>query len=56
MQPADKPAVSKTFVERFNTAATLARDGKYEAAMKAYAYIHAPFEDRSEPRVMTSEF
>jgi tetratricopeptide (TPR) repeat protein len=56
MQPADKPSVSKTFVERFNAAAILARDGKFEDSLKAYARIHAPFEDRGEARVMTSEF
>lgn len=56
MQPADKPAVSKTFLERFNAAASLAREGKYEAALKAYAQIHAPFADRGEARVMTSGF
>ena len=56
MQPADKPSVSKTFVERFDTAAALAREGKFEAALKAYAQIHAPFADRSETRDMTSEF
>jgi len=56
MQPADKPPVSKTFVERFDTAAALAREGNFEAALKAYAQIHAPFSDRNEARVMTSEF
>ncbi len=56
MQPADKPSVSTTFVERFNAAAALARDGRFEDALRAYAQIHAPFEDRTEDRVMTSEF
>lgn len=56
MQPADKPSVSATFVERFDTAAALARDGQFDDALKAYARIHAPFEDRTENRVMTSEF
>jgi hypothetical protein len=56
MQPADKPSVSTTFVERFNAAASLARDGQFDDALKAYARIHAPFEDRTEDRIMTSEF
>ena len=56
MQPADKPTVSATFVERFDTAAALARDGQFDDALKAYARIHAPFKDRTEVRVMTSEF
>lgn len=48
--------VSKTFVERFNEAAGLARQGKYEEALEAYDNIHAPFADYSEERVMTGEF
>ncbi len=48
--------ISKTFVERFDAAAALARDGKYEEALKAYELIHAPFKDYKEPRIMTGEF
>lgn len=48
--------VSKTFIERFDKAAALAREGKPEEALKAYEHIHAPFEDYNEARVMTGEF
>lgn len=48
--------VSRTFVERFNEAAGLARQGRYEDALEAYDNIHAPFEDYHEERVMTGEF
>ncbi len=48
--------VSKTFIERFDKAAALAREGKYEEALHAYDDLHAPFEDYNEARVMTGEF
>ncbi len=48
--------VSKTFVERFNEAAGLARQGRFEEALKAYDDLHAPFEDQNEARIMTGEF
>ncbi|MGB3340625.1 MAG: hypothetical protein WBB37_03990 [bacterium] len=48
--------VSRTFVERFNEAAGLASQGRYEDALEAYDNIHAPFDDYSEERVMTGEF
>jgi tetratricopeptide (TPR) repeat protein len=48
--------VSRTFVERFNEAAGLARQGRYEEALEAYDNIHAPFDDYTEERVMTGEF
>jgi len=48
--------VSRTFVERFNEAAGLASQGRYEDALEAYDNIHAPFDDYNEERVMTGEF
>lgn len=51
-----KLPVSKTFVERFDKAAALARAGKLEEALKAFERIHAPFKDYNETRVMTGEF
>jgi tetratricopeptide (TPR) repeat protein len=48
--------VSKTFIKRFNKAASLARDGRYEQALEAFEKIHAPFDDYNEERIMTREF
>jgi len=48
--------VSRTFIERFDKAAALAREGRYEEALNAYEQIHAPFKDYKEPRIMTGEF
>jgi len=56
MSYTDNLPVSKTFIERFDKAAALAREGKYEEASHAYDNIHAPFEDYNETRVMTGEF
>jgi len=49
-------SVSRTFVERFNEAAGLAHQGRYEEALEAYDNIHAPFDDYNEERIMTGEF
>lgn len=49
-------SVSRTFVERFNEAAGLARQGRYKEALEAFDNIHAPFDDYTEERIMTGEF
>ncbi|HEC78670.1 MAG TPA: hypothetical protein ENI34_05960 [candidate division WOR-3 bacterium] len=48
--------ISRTFIERFNRAAELAREGKIEEALEAYENIKAPFDDPKEERIMTGEF
>lgn len=49
-------SVSPTFIKRFNQAAALAREGKYEEALEAYEKINDLFDNPEEARMMTGEF
>lgn len=55
-KPEPPSPVSKTFVDRFNQAAGLAREGKHERAIKLYETIFEPFPDPDEERRMSGDF